>query len=349
MNRQLATSGTTVSQAANSIRNRWEPRFREMTITGVKRLAGRIAGVMFSVLGERSNQGFGQLLYHRTAPYVADVARPSMNVTPRRFERQLEGLLRLGFHPWSVPRLLDAVEEGEPISPRAFSVSFDDGFESVYHYAFPIVRRLGIPITVFLTTDYIDADQPFFFDEWARDNRRSVPSEMYLPLRSSQCFEMASSGLVTFGAHSHTHRDFRGDPSGFHDDVAISADIIRRMFDIARVPFAYPFGKPALGYAVPEMVAAVRETGVRCAMTTSGQRVLPGSDPFRWGRFNVYDWDSATTLAGKLTAWYLGGDGWSWAQRGLHRAPSRSEPPTDGPNSDGPNSDGPARDTGARK
>ena len=52
-----------------------------------------------------------------------------------------------------------------------------------------------------------------------------------------------------------------------------------------------------------------RATGVTCALTTRAALIEPDADPFSWGRFNVYESDTATTLEAKLQGWY------SWVPR----------------------------------
>jgi len=54
-------------------------------------------------------------------------------------------------------------------------------------------------------------------------------------------------------------------------------------------------------------MAAVKKLPVTCALTTDGAPVDWRTDPFGWGRFNVYQWDTATTLTAKLKGCY----GWA--------------------------------------
>ncbi len=73
--------------------------------------------------------------------------------------------------------------------------------------------------------------------------------------------------------------------------------------------FAFPYGSRALGFSGGALAAVARETGVLCALSTEAVPVTVNSDPFHWGRFNAFPWDSSATLAAKLEGWY------SWAPR----------------------------------
>ena len=53
-------------------------------------------------------------------------------------------------------------------------------------------------------------------------------------------------------------------------------------------PFAFPYGRRRAGFA----------------LTTDGAPVDPRQDPFGWGRFTVYEWDTAATLLARLHGWY---------------------------------------------
>jgi peptidoglycan/xylan/chitin deacetylase (PgdA/CDA1 family) len=47
-----------------------------------------------------------------------------------------------------------AIREGR-VPPRAVCISFDDGYRSTHDLALPILNRLGLPATVFVTTGYL--------------------------------------------------------------------------------------------------------------------------------------------------------------------------------------------------
>jgi peptidoglycan/xylan/chitin deacetylase (PgdA/CDA1 family) len=251
---------------------------------------GRVAGV---------GGGLAVLTYHRVIPGNDFRPAPTWNVTPRQLRAQLRGLLARGCRPWPLLRALAHVASGARIPGRVFVVTFDDGFENTYTHAWPILRELGVPATVFLATAYLDSQEPFPFDDWPAAGAAHVPPESWRPLTTEQCREMLAGGLVELGSHTHTHANFRGRPEAFAQDLEVSLEVLRSRFRLSGVPFSFPFG-----IQDAELVAAARRSGVLCALTTQADLVRSGGDPFTWGRFGVGEDDTPATIALRLDGWY---------------------------------------------
>lgn len=273
-----------------------------------QQVAGQISATL-SLLGSRTGNQAGILTYHRIADLVPSIPKPSLNVSPRSFRRQLQGMVERGYVFRSLSWLLRQHRIGRELPAKVVVVTFDDGYAGVYDYAFPILVELGIPATVFLNTAYLDADQPFPFDDWGTAHWQKAPGSAWRPLSTAQCREMLASGMIELGAHTHTHDDFRNRPSELEADLRMNVSQLRERFELSEVTFAFPFGRWRHGYVSDELLAAVRRVDVCCALTTECEMIRPSSDPFGWGRFNVYDFDTARTIAGRLRGWY------SWAPR----------------------------------
>lgn len=261
---------------------------------------------------------FGILMFHRISPRLRGVRQPSINVTPRRFRLQLEGLLKLGFRFESLETMIARSAQKEPIPEKTAVVTFDDGFANVAVHALPILQDLQIPATVFLNTAYIGRGGPFPFDHWGLKYHRRLPVECYLPADWRQCEQLAASGLVALGAHTHSHQDFRGRATAFAEDLEICLEMLRDRLGIVRPTFALPYGTPRLGFADPAFLQAARDLGTTCTLTTQPQLVVSGDDPYGWGRLNAFAWDSPASLAARLLNWY----GWA---RGVLARPQTTQ------------------------
>jgi peptidoglycan/xylan/chitin deacetylase (PgdA/CDA1 family) len=263
------------------------------------RVAAWTACAARGLLRRRSGEGFGILMYHRVSVPTAGAAAPTWNVTPRQFRRQMAGLLARGRKPWPLSRVLAHHRAGQAIPPEVFVVTFDDGYECVYREAWPILRELGVPFSVFLPTAYLDTGHPFPFDDWPAAGSADVDPAAWRPLRAAQCAEMLAGGLLELGTHSHLHADFRGRPDELRCDLLRSLAVLGERFGVAEAAFAFPYGLADAGMAL-----AAQQAGVTCSLTTESTLNAPGSDQFTWGRFIAENADTPATLAAKLDGWH---------------------------------------------
>ena len=304
---------TTLPESGDLLRTPYTVR-RPARIPGLKeRLILRGASFLQTLFGCRGGDRFGILMYHRVAENIPGIPEPTWNVTPSRFEEQLSGLLARGFEAWPLRKLLEFHWAGKPIPRRAFVVTFDDGYECVYSRAWPILRKLNIPATVFLSTAYLDTVEPFPADDWLAAGEAVVPTDSWRILSTEQCREMQSSGLIELAAHTHTHDDFRERPDDLLLDLEQNRNELKRRFGIRQPTFAFPFGVVRDGFAGGVMSEIAREAGFQCALSTEPDLVLRNQDPFSWGRFPAEQHDTAATLAAKL-------GGWTSVLRGIKRA-----------------------------
>ena len=73
----------------------------------------------------------------------------------------------------------------QPVPPKTFVVTFDDGYDSVYRNAWPILKELSVPATVFLVTGWLDAERPFYSDDWVAAGSADVPATAWKPLSTA--------------------------------------------------------------------------------------------------------------------------------------------------------------------
>ncbi len=110
------------------------------------------------------------LTYHRVLSNNDKVVdKTQRDVTEREFRSHVEYLLS---RRRPVP-LYDIVV-GEVGDGRVFAVTFDDGYGDNYRTAAPILRELGVPATVFVTTDPVSGRGWLWWDGLANALARSI-------------------------------------------------------------------------------------------------------------------------------------------------------------------------------
>lgn len=129
-------------------------------------------------LGARRRDPFLVLIYHRV--HAAESRFSIERTTPESFRGQMAHLAR-DYNVLPLDEIVRRLGAEEPLPPRAIAVTFDDGYEDNYTEAFPILRDLGLPATVFLTTGCIGTGDSLWFDRVLRAFERSPRERVPLP------------------------------------------------------------------------------------------------------------------------------------------------------------------------
>lgn len=106
------------------------------------------------------------LMYHRVTPHgvgVPDYSPNGIAVTPDEFEMQIR-FLREHYEIVPLSRLVDALRGRQVFAAGMAAITFDDGWQDVYQYAFPVMQRYRVPATVYLTPGFVDG-RPWYWVE----------------------------------------------------------------------------------------------------------------------------------------------------------------------------------------
>ncbi len=108
----------------------------------------------------RERHGVTILMYHavaRSRPVVTDwCLLPEPN-----FVRQMR-YVKAHFDVLSLSDAVTRLHDGSVTRPTAV-ITFDDGFQNVHDVAFPILRGLALPATVFLNTGFVGTNETIWF------------------------------------------------------------------------------------------------------------------------------------------------------------------------------------------
>jgi peptidoglycan/xylan/chitin deacetylase (PgdA/CDA1 family) len=129
----------------------------------------------FTFLARRKHAHFLILTYHR----VTDVPDPFFGGVPvQDFRRQME-MLRAYFNVFPLEELVVRMAKGD-VPPKAVAITFDDGYRDNYQNAFPILKQLGLPATIFLVTGALDSTPLIWHDQVFDAFRRTRAGSMVI-------------------------------------------------------------------------------------------------------------------------------------------------------------------------
>lgn len=132
------------------------------------------------------------LAYHRIwDEAAADFAfdEQLISATSEEFQRQMDWARR-HFQVLSFADLHGCDKEDRPWPRRALIVTFDDGYADNYTHAFPILKELNLPATIFLSTSYMDQPRLFWWDAIAYCVKHTRLPQFSLPGDSTEAFSL---------------------------------------------------------------------------------------------------------------------------------------------------------------
>lgn len=221
------------------------------------------------------------LVYHHVDP--EDIG--SVTITPELLERQLKDLKRRGYHFITMEDFRRFMGGGS-IPRNAVLVTFDDGYESFYTYAVPVMSRHQVQAVNFVVTEFI-----------GEPGKSNIPS-----LSAAEMTELAVSHKAELQCHSHSlhklinknesHLSGKMEHSGKREtDEAyrsrISRDTQASVAELSRFQakvdaYAYPYGM--FNEHVPEIL---QESGIRYAFTVKPGIVTRKTDLMDIPRINA--------------------------------------------------------------
>ncbi|OBZ09282.1 hypothetical protein A7975_24550 [Bacillus sp. FJAT-26390] len=95
------------------------------------------------------------LMYH----HVHDKDTSSSTISTMQFRDQLIYLKSKGYHFIRLHEFRRFMEGGQ-VPANAVLVTFDDGYQSFYTFAYPILKELSVPAVNFSITNYFEQDSP---------------------------------------------------------------------------------------------------------------------------------------------------------------------------------------------
>ncbi|MFP4040544.1 MAG: polysaccharide deacetylase family protein [Desulfosudaceae bacterium] len=238
-----------------------------------KFLAGVVGAVFLLVLtgwpaatrvaAEENEVGQGQiraLMYHH---FGLEDKYPSTSVSRDQFEKHLDYLKKHDHTVLTLGQALDLLSSDKPLPEKTTVITIDDGYDSIWEIALPLLEKYGYTATVFVST-------------------KLVGGGSYLDWEQIQALQDKGFEI---GNHSHSHAYFLNRPAGeraeaFEEDLLISHEKFRRHLGGLPELYAYPFGEYD-----PAIMAVLKEHGYKAAAAQRSGVIYEGSERFALPRF----------------------------------------------------------------
>jgi peptidoglycan/xylan/chitin deacetylase (PgdA/CDA1 family) len=232
--------------------------------------------------------GISILMYHQVGDFKPMKSHRSTYCHYRRFASQMRFLHRFGYRVLSLDQALACLNGERPVSPKAVVLTFDDGYENFYEYAWPELRRHGFPAMVYLLSGYLGKPSSWY----AADNRATP-----MLMDRDRILELRREG-VDFGSHGVSHVKLgEADEVTVHEELSGSKRELEELLGEEVRHFCYPYGSHTL-----ETVEAAEAAGYTSAVTCQRAAATREFDPLALPRKAISFGDNLAGYWWKLTA-----------------------------------------------
>lgn len=214
--------------------------------------------------------------WHR---FVDKVRRPDTEITPADFEKQMQELKDKGITVIGMQDFLAWKRSEKSIPPRCAVLTFDDGWKSQYEVGWPILKKFGYTVTLFIYT------------EGVRGGHFGGGEAMTWEMLS----EMRDAG-ADIEAHSATHQDLRKpydkvakkrlSPPEYdqwlQNEIVGSKQLLEQRLGIRVNCFAVPYG-----FYNEKVRQVCRDAGYEAVFTVYGQPLTFNSPLDNLGRYLI--------------------------------------------------------------
>lgn len=163
-------------------------------------------------------------MYHRLSENSEDLG--DYTISPENFEEDIKYLINAGYTVCSANIAKDLIKTNDKICV----ITFDDGYESDYSYALPILQKYGVSATFFVIGTYIGQDG-------------YMTEEMLYNLSQSPCAEIGNHSYET---HTLTYERYKKlsefNPSIIADDFRENSNYLSRIIKKDIISASYPYG-----------------------------------------------------------------------------------------------------------
>lgn len=203
------------------------------------------------------------LTYHQVGDF-APPPRRHLYCHHERFALQMAYLSRHDYRVLSMNQVVACLKGEIPTPPRAVALTFDDGYENFYHYAYPVLARYKFPAIVYVISGFIGQRATWY------DPGLGEPPAL---MGRERIRELSDNG-IDFGAHGVNHvRLGDASPERAREELTRSKSDLETLLGRAVRHCCYPYGSYN-----PAVIDAARAAGYLSAVTCVRAAATPTDD-----------------------------------------------------------------------
>lgn len=185
-----------------------------------------------------------------------------LSVSPESFARQMEFLNKYRYNVVGLDKVAAYLQKKEKVPPRTVAITFDDGLYNNYEHAYPVLKKYGIPATMFVII-------------------KKIGEPGYMGWKELK--EMSDSGLITIGSHSVSHLWMPAmGTKQLAEELKASKEALEKNLGKKIETFCYPIG--AHNERVEEATA---RAGYACAVATNPGHSTASDDIYSIKRIKI--------------------------------------------------------------
>jgi peptidoglycan/xylan/chitin deacetylase (PgdA/CDA1 family) len=216
-------------------------------------------------------------MYHVINPPPSGAKFPGLYVSREELEAQVQALAKDGFHAVTMDQVLAVWKNGASLPSKPIVLSFDNGYQSQYTNALPVLRGVG----------------------WVGVENIQLTG---LPPSQGGMSEAQVRGLVSAGWEIDTQGFSHADlitlgPTALHYQVAVARREVQRRYHVGVNWFCYPSG-----HYNATVIAEVKVAGYVGSTTVVPGWATPSDDPYRLPRLRVLGGTSPQALLAQIAA-----------------------------------------------
>lgn len=181
------------------------------------------------------------IVYHRVVPTGEHLNSAVLSTELSVFIEQMDWLLKSGFSFASLDAIVRYVKGEISLPGKTIAITFDDGFQDNYKYAYPVLKKRNLHATIFLTTSFMGktlAYQDTFWQPSFSENKNTQFNFL-----SWEEIEIMYAHGIAFEPHTHTHVDLTAvSELQAEEEIVKSRDIIEKRLGKKSRHFGYPYG-----------------------------------------------------------------------------------------------------------